>query len=72
MQTKLGSLIESITNVLIGFIVALVSQLVIFPIYDIQISMSENLAISAWFTLISIARSYFLRRVFNRLVNKAI
>lgn len=72
MQTRLSSFIESCVNVLIGFIVALVSQLVIFPIYDIQISITDNLAISCWFTLISIARSYFLRRAFNSVVNKVI
>jgi hypothetical protein len=65
-QTKLQSMIESITNVAIGYLVALFSQIVIFPFYDINISMSDNLMIGAWFTVISITRSYLIRRYFNK------
>jgi len=66
MQTKTESFIESITNVAIGYLVALFSQIVIFPFYDINISMSDNLMIGAWFTVISITRSYLIRRYFNK------
>ncbi|WP_019530625.1 DUF7220 family protein [Dasania marina] len=65
MQTKIGSLIESIINILIGYFVALLSQVVIFPHYDIYISMQDNLLIGAWFTLISLVRSFIIRRLFN-------
>ena len=65
-QTKLQSMTESITNVAIGYMVALFSQIVIFPLYDINISMSDNLMIGAWFTVISIVRSYLIRRYFNK------
>lgn len=65
-QTKLQSFIESITNVAIGYLVALFSQIVIFPLYDINISMSDNLMIGLWFTVISITRSYLIRRYFNK------
>ena len=65
-QTKLQSMIESITNVAIGYLVALFSQIVIFPFYDINISMSDNLMIGLWFTVVSIARSYLIRRYFNK------
>ena len=70
-QTKTGSLIESIINIFIGYIVALVSQILIFPIFDINISFSENLLIGAWFTLISLVRSYIIRRWFNAKLHKA-
>jgi hypothetical protein len=65
-QTKIQSMIESITNVFIGYMVALFSQIVIFPFYDINISISDNLMIGAWFTVISITRSYLIRRYFNK------
>lgn len=71
MQTKLTSLIESLSNVAIGFGVALVSQLVIFPIYDIYLTLDDNLAIGAWFTLVSIIRGYVVRRWFNKLTQKS-
>jgi hypothetical protein len=65
-QTKLQSFIESITNVAIGYLVALFSQIIIFPFYGISISITDNLMIGAWFTVISIARSYLIRRYFNK------
>jgi len=67
MQSKKYSLIESITNVLIGYLVALGSQLIIFPVFGISVPLRSNLAIGAFFTVVSIIRSYCLRRVFNRI-----
>lgn len=66
MQTRLGSFVESATNIVIGYIVALASQLAVFPMFDIHVSIQDNLAIGAWFTVISLARSYAVRRWFNR------
>ena len=65
MQTRKHSLIESLTNVAIGYGVAIISQLIIFPLFDIHIPMADNFTIAAWFTVISIIRSYALRRWFN-------
>jgi len=67
MQSKKYSLIESCFNVAIGYLVALISQLLIFPMFDIHISMTKNLEIGLWFTVISLIRSYFIRRLFNRI-----
>jgi hypothetical protein len=67
MQSRIQSFIESVANVAIGFLVALASQLIIFPVFDINIPLSENLAIGAFFTVISIVRSYVVRRIFNRI-----
>lgn len=66
MQSRTHSLIESLSNVLIGFLVSFVSQLVIFPLFDINVPLSDNFMIGLWFTVISIARSYVLRRCFNK------
>jgi len=65
-QSKKHSMIESLSNVAIGYSVALASQLAVFPMFDIHIPLSDNIAIGAWFTVISIARSYIIRRFFNR------
>lgn len=67
-QSKLSSLIESLINILIGYVVALLSQLAIFPMVGIHIPLSTNLEIGAWFTLISLVRSYVIRRWFNRMI----
>ena len=70
-QTRLGSLIESGMNIAIGYGVALASQLLIFPLFDINIPLSDNLLIGAWFTVISLVRSYVIRRWFNAKLHRA-
>jgi hypothetical protein len=67
MQTRTQSAIEAVSNVVVGYLVALVSQLLIFPLFGIHVPLSSNLAIGAWFTVISLVRSYVLRRWFNGL-----
>jgi len=69
MQTKTHSLIESLTNVAIGYVVALLSQIVVFPMFNIYVPLSDNLLIGLWFTAISIIRSYVVRRYFNKKIN---
>lgn len=66
-QSRLLSAVESVANVAVGYGVALLSQLAIFPLFDIHIPFSSNLAIGAWFTVISLVRSYVIRRWFNGL-----
>lgn len=68
MQTRTQSLVESITNIIIGYTVAIASQLIIFPMFDISIPLGDNLLIGAYFTIISLVRSYIVRRYFNRKV----
>ena len=66
MQSKKNSFIESLSNVAIGYFVALASQLIIFPFFDINIPISDNIFIGMWFTVISITRSYIIRRFFTK------
>ena len=49
-----------------GMLVAFAIQLFIFPLYDIQITMFENLQLVIIFTTTSIIRVYIVRRCFNR------
>lgn len=65
MQSKLESMIESTVNIGIGYIVSFVSQIVVFPIFDIHVELETNFYISLWFTAISLLRSYAVRRFFN-------
>jgi len=65
-QSKKQSLAETCINVAIGYVVALLSQLAVFPMFGIDVPLSSNLAIGAWFTAISIVRGYVVRRSFNR------
>jgi len=65
MQSKLMSAAESVVNVIIGYLVALTSQIIIFPFFDINIAFGDNMLIGLLFTVISLARSYVVRRLFN-------
>lgn len=67
MQTRTQSAIESVANVLVGYTVSICAGWLIYPLFGLQVSVSSNLAISAWFTVISLVRSYVLRRYFNGL-----
>jgi uncharacterized membrane-anchored protein len=67
MQTRLQSLLESFLNVAIGYLVALLAQLLVFPLFGIYVPLAQNLAIGAIFTVVSILRSYAVRRLFNHL-----
>lgn len=72
MQTRWGSLTESLVNVAIGYFVACASQIIIFPWFGIDIPLHDNFLIGAWFTVISIVRSYVVRRWFNAKIKRAI
>ncbi len=65
MQSRLQSLLESFANIAIGYLVALAAQLIVFPLMDIPVRLDQNLVIGAIFTVVSLARSYALRRFFN-------
>ena len=65
-QSRVGSFVEALANVAIGYGIALASQLVILPAYGVHVSMRANIEIGLWFTAVSICRSYCLRRWFNR------
>ena len=66
MQSRIESMMESATNIAIGYVVAVSSQLAVFPLFEINIPLSDNLAIGAYFTVISLIRSYCVRRMWNR------
>ena len=66
-QSRAMSLIESLANVAVGYGVAVVTQILIFPIFGLRTTLAQNLMMGAIFTLVSIARSYVLRRLFEGL-----
>lgn len=66
MQSKKQSFKESVVNVAVGYAVALISQLIVFPIVGVQSTFTQNIKISLYFTIISLIRSYLIRRYFNK------
>jgi hypothetical protein len=72
MQLKKHSLIESCTNIIVGYTINMIANFVIFPIWGWSITLKQNIEIGIVYTVISMIRSYCLRRVFTNLteVNK--
>jgi hypothetical protein len=64
-QSRRMSLVESLANVAVGYGVAVLTQIVVFPFFGLHVSLADNLVMGAVFTIVSIARSFTLRRVFE-------
>ena len=67
MQSRWMSLVESAINIVVGYCLAVLTQVLVFPMFGLSLSLGENLGIGAVFTAISLARSFVLRRIFNGL-----
>lgn len=66
-QTRTMSLIEAATNVVLGFGLAVITQILIFPVFGLHATLAQNLKLGLVFTVVSIARGYALRRLFEGL-----
>lgn len=66
-QSKIMSLLESVINIAIGFGISLAAQIYFLPLLGVAISLSQNITFALIMTVISIARSFALRRVFEAL-----
>ena len=67
MQTKLGSFIEAWANIAVGFGINFAANIVVLRWYGFAITPSDAFGIGVIFTVISLVRSYILRRWFNGL-----
>ncbi len=67
MQTKKHSLLESLANVIVGLLMSFLTQLIIYPILGIEVSLNQNIIITAVFFIISFVRGYVIRRIFNKI-----
>jgi hypothetical protein len=65
MQSRKGSLIEACINVLIGFWINVFANFAILPLIGFNITLGQNLYIGLLYTIVSVARSYVIRRWFN-------
>jgi hypothetical protein len=58
------SLVEAVTNVAVGYGLAVVAQIIVFPWFGLEAKLGEHMAIGMAFVAVSLARSYLLRRLF--------
>ena len=64
-QSRIMSLVEAVANVVVGYGVAVVTQILIFPVFGLHTTLAQNLKLGLVFTIVSIARSFALRRLFE-------
>ncbi|WP_295509514.1 DUF7220 family protein [uncultured Sulfitobacter sp.] len=66
-QSRKMPLVEAGSNVAVGYVLAVIAQIVVFPWFGLVVSIDDNLAIGAVFVIVSLLRGYALRRLFVRL-----
>ena len=66
-QSRVMSTIEAIANVVVGHVLAIATQIVVFPWFGIETGLAEHLSIGLAFVVVSLVRGYVLRRLFERL-----
>jgi hypothetical protein len=64
-QKRMHSLVETVFNVTLGFVLSYYVTDVVMPLYGHHVSHAENLQITGIFTIVSLVRSYVVRRMFN-------
>jgi len=69
-QSKLGSLIETLINTAVGFVISMALSMLVYPMFGAKFSLSQNFWITVIFTIASIARGYAVRRWFNERIRR--
>ncbi len=65
-QSRIMSMVEAAVNVVVGYVLAIATQIVVFPWFGIETGVAEHLTIGLAFVGVSLARGYLLRRLFER------
>jgi hypothetical protein len=69
-QTRLGSLIETLVSLCLGFLINWTANMWILPLYGFHITGSQAFTMGLIFTVISVIRQYAVRRWFNHRLHK--
>ena len=65
MQSRWMSFVEAVTNIVVGYGLAILTQIIVFPLFGLHASLSENLLIGCFFVGVSLIRSFVIRRLFD-------
>ena len=65
-QSRKASALEALANVALGYVLAVLTQLLVFPVFNLDVTFGDNLSIGLAFVGVSLLRSYVLRRLFER------
>lgn len=70
-QTRWGSFVEVSINIAIGFVINWIANILVLPMFGFYVTGSQAFSIGLIFTVISVARSYVIRRWFERRIHEA-
>lgn len=65
-QTRLGSIVETVTNTAVGYGINFAANLTVLPMFGYHVKIGDNVIIGVIYTVISVVRSYVIRRVYNQ------
>lgn len=65
-QSRINALLESVVNVVVGFFISFVVNAIMLPLLGMTPSFNDNMILTGVFSVISIGRSYIIRRYFTR------
>ena len=65
-QSRKVSALEALANVALGYVLAVLAQMLVFPLFNLDVTFRDNLSIGLAFVGVSLLRSYVLRRLFER------
>jgi len=66
-QTRGMSLLESLVGVISGYLLTVMIQFYLFPVFGINVPILDTLLISLIIVMIAFAKNYSVRRLFNYL-----
>ncbi len=66
MRTRKSSFSESLANVVVGYVLSILAQVIVFPLLGIYVPFKGSLTIGVVLTVVSIIRSYSISRWYNR------
>lgn len=66
-QSRRMSLVEAATNVVVGYVLAILTQMAVFPLLGFEVALGTHLVIGIAFVAVSLIRGYALRRLFERI-----
>ena len=70
-QSRTMSMVEASVNVVVGYVLAIATQIVVFPWFGIETGLAEHLTIGLAFVGVSLARGYVLRRLFEAIRDRS-
>tara|TARA_R110000796_G_scaffold60642_9_gene140307 strand:- start:2001 stop:2213 length:213 start_codon:yes stop_codon:yes gene_type:complete len=66
-QKKKHSFIEAVSGTVIGLLTSFLIQIILYPLMEIPVTISQNIIITTVFFIVSIGRGYLVRRLFNKI-----